>query len=129
MRMIKSRRFVAGAAELKLFLVEEEGRLPFRVRMRHSAPGIRATRGVFGGFATEAEGLAALDVHTANAVGAAWTEVPRKVHLALGIPAAPGRVVLDVDPKAPCVHPALRRYPLTPGMRLVCPDCSSEISG
>jgi hypothetical protein len=84
MRTIESRRFVAGKAELRLFLVEEQdSSLPFRLRLKHSERGeAKAGSGVLAGFPTETEALAALEVQTKKAILAGWTHVPAQVRLA-----------------------------------------------
>jgi len=88
MRTIESRRFVSGTAGLRLFLVEEGGPLPFRVRLQLA--GRRADSGVMAGFATQVEAEVALEVQAQKAVAAGWTPVPAQVRLALDIPAPPG---------------------------------------
>ena len=84
MRTIESRRFVSGTAGLRLFLVEEGGPLPFRVRLQLA--GRRADSGVMAGFATQVEAEVALEVQAQKAVAAGWTPVPAQVRLALDIP-------------------------------------------
>lgn len=130
MRTIQSRRFVAGSADLRLFLVEEKGhRLPFRVRLKHTA-GDQKKGGVVGGFATEIEGQDALDAQVENAIAAGWTQVPPQVRLALEIPAAPGPMPpVAAVPVAPCEHPAIQRWlpKLAPGKSAICPDCGATV--
>jgi hypothetical protein len=129
MRTIESRRFVAGKAELRLFLVEEKGhRLPFRVRLKHSADRTSPpTGGVLGGFATEAEAITALDWHTQDAVASAWRQVPGQVRLILGVPAAPGAAPALATPG--CPHESIQAYlpKLAPGKAIVCPECGENV--
>jgi hypothetical protein len=131
MRTIESRRFVAGKAELRLFLVEEKGhRLPFRVRLKHSADRTSPpTGGVLGGFATEAEAITALDWHTQDAVASAWRQVPGQVRLVLGIPSAPGAAP-PAPPAPECAHEGIQAYLARhPGKTIVCPDCGENVKG
>lgn len=125
MRTLESRRFVSGSAELRLFLVEEEGhRLPFRVRLRL---GSGAKGGVMAGFATRVEAESALEVQAQKAALAGWTQVPGQVRLALEIPAAPG--VMAALPAPACAHAAIQSWlpKLAPGKSAVCPDCGAEV--
>lgn len=131
MRTIESRRFVAGKAELRIFLIKEEGStLPFRLRLKHSdRPEAKAGGGVLAGFATETEALSALEVQVQKAILAGWTHVPAQVRLALEIPAAPG-----VAPPAPsvapaCAHASIQAYlpKLAAGKAIVCPDCGENV--
>lgn len=123
MRTIESRRFVAGNAELRLFLVEEKGRLPFRVRLKHAAKS-----GVVAGFATQAEAEATLEAQVQKATAAGWTHVPAQVRLALEIPAAPGMSAPSPEPPA-CAHVGIQAYlpKLAPGKAIVCPDCGENV--
>jgi len=122
MRTIESRRFVAGKAELRLFLVDEEGhRLPFRVRLKMGA----GKNGVLSAFETEAEATTALEAHTTDAVASGWRQAPAQVRLALGIPAPPGAAVT-----APaCEHAAIQSWlpKLAAGKSAVCPDCGQDV--
>ena len=105
MKIIESRRFVAGAGELRLFLVEEEEhRLPFRVRLKMRA----GKNGVLSAFETEAEARTALDAHVIDAVASGWRQAPAQVRLVLGIPAAPGGVAAPAPPA--CAHEAIQAY-------------------
>ena len=122
MRTIESRRFVAGKAELRLFLIEEKGRLPFRVRLKHGTK-----TGVVAGFATEAEALAALEVQVEKARAAGWTHVPAQVRLALEIPAAPGAAP-PAPPTPECAHEGIQAYlQRHPGKTIVCPECGVNV--
>jgi hypothetical protein len=128
MRTIESRRFVAGSAELRIFLIEEVGSsLPFRLRLKHSERGEVKAGGVLAGFKTEAEAQAALEVQVEKATAAGWTHVPGQVRLALEIPAAPGS---GPPPSAPgCAHESIQAYlpKLAPGKSIVCPDCAENV--
>ncbi len=129
MRTIESRRFVAGAAELRLFLVEEKGdRLPFRVRLKHkSGPNVPATGGVRAAFVTQPEAEAALEVQVEKATAAGWTHVPAQVRLALEIPAAPGAAP-PAPPAPECAHEGIQAYlQRHPGKTIVCPDCATNV--
>lgn len=122
MRTIESRRFVSGTAALRLSLVEEEGRLPFRVRLKHAAK-----TGVVAGFATQLEAEAALELQVEKAKAAGWTQVPAQVRLALEIPAPPGMTPAPAVPA--CAHPSIQAYlpKLATGKAIVCPDCGENV--
>jgi len=130
MRIIESRRFVAGKAELRLFLIEEEGhRLPFRVRLKHMAAGEVAKTGVVAGFPNVEEGRIALEVQVEKARAAGWTHVPAQVRLALEIPAAPGAAPA-APPTPECAHEGIQAYlQIHPGKTIVCPDCATNVKG
>jgi len=125
MKTIESRRFVSGSAELRLFLVEEKGPLPFRVRLQLA--GRRADSGVMAGYATQLEAEGALEVQAQKAVLAGWTPVPAQVRLALDIPAPPGSVAAPAAPA--CSHEAIQAYlpKLAAGKAIVCPDCMESV--
>ncbi len=128
MRTIESRRFVAGSAELRIFLIEEkDSTLPFRLRLKHSDRGEAKGGGVLAGFKTEAEALAALEAQVQKATAAGWTHVPAQVRLALEIPAAPGTA--QATPPAPeCAHEAIQAYlQRHPDKTIVCPDCGENV--
>lgn len=130
MRTMESRRFVAGTAELRLFLVEEKGdRLPFRIRLKHRADrATPAKTGVVAGFADEDEALAALEAQVQKAAGAGWTHVPAQVRLALEIPLAPGKAAAAAPEPPACAHVGIQAYlQRHPGKTIVCPDCSENV--
>jgi len=128
MRTIESRRFVAGAAELRLFLVEEKGdRLPFRVRLKQYTGKDPVKSGVLAAFDTEIEARSALEVQVQKATAAGWTHVPAQVHLALEIPAAPG-LAATTPPAPECAHEGIQAYlQKHPGRTIVCPDCAANV--
>jgi hypothetical protein len=129
MRTIESRRFVAGKAELRLFLVEEEGRLPFRVRVKTKnwAGSGAVGNGVLGGFVTEPEAVQALENHTVDALASGWRQIPGQVRLVLGVPAPPGAAP-PTPPVPECAHESIQAYLARhPGRTLVCPECGVNV--
>ena len=131
MRTIESRRFVSGDDELRLSLVEEKGRLPFRIRMKHvchDLDGDKPAGGLVGAFPDEAAGQKAFEVEAGKTVGLGWVEVPKHVAGLVSAIPAPGRTKAPAAPT--CAHSEIadRLRGLSPGKSIVCPECFADVA-